>query len=89
MAAVARLDIGVDATPRSRGWSRIVQDMIERAGVMTYASRTPRQSEHSARYFTSGSGGGSTAMPAGGAEPSGRGGFMAVVVATGEVGQLD
>jgi hypothetical protein len=89
MAAVARLDTGVDATPRLHGWPRVVQDLLERAGVMIYADRTPRHRERPSRAWTASAGGGASAAPSRAPELRGRGGFLAVVVATGGVGQLD
>lgn len=88
-ASAIRLALGVDATPGpDDGWSRIVQDMLERADLLTYAERSRRL-----RQF----GGTDEAEAAAGHhEPLGerhpyarRGRFAVIVVRHGPQGVLD
>lgn len=88
LASTVRLDIQVDATPTfTSGWPRIVQDILERSGVLTYADRTARHSDP----VTESIGGDDRydvwAAPDAGGHP--RGSFLAIVVSTGAPGQLD
>jgi hypothetical protein len=75
MAAVTRLAIGIDATPGPPdGWSRIVQDMLERSLGLEYGKGgMPR---HSGAFRDD-----EAAIDGGG--------FAAVVVSTGPTGMLD
>jgi len=75
MAAVTRLDIGIDASPGPLdGWSRIVQDMLDRSLELDYGGRLPRH------YG---------AIPAQRGADDSAGGFVVVVVSTGPTGLLD
>lgn len=81
MAAVARLAIGVDATPGlPDGWPRIVQDMLERSLGLEYGKGgLPR---HSGAI-------GGESSDGGGDEGKDGDGFTTVVVSTGPTGMLD